>query len=201
VATGRYIDRDRLHYVDFTGRWFSVKGPSITPRPPQGQPPVVALAHAAVPYRFAAAHADVVLVTPRDADHAADLIVEVRAAEPERPEPVRVYADALVLVGADAADRLRRLDDAAGVALGSDAAILAGTPERIADELAAWHAAGITGFRLRPAVLPHDLTGVTRGLVPELRARGLFRRAYEADTLRGLLGLPAAGNRYERRTA
>ncbi len=46
VATGRYVDRDRLHYVDFTGRYFSVKGPSITPRPPQGQPVVAVLAHA-----------------------------------------------------------------------------------------------------------------------------------------------------------
>ncbi len=32
VATGRFIDRDKLHYIDFDGRWFSVKGPSITPR-------------------------------------------------------------------------------------------------------------------------------------------------------------------------
>ena len=30
VATGRFIDRDKLHYIDFEGRWFSVKGPSIT---------------------------------------------------------------------------------------------------------------------------------------------------------------------------
>ena len=41
VATGRFIDRDKLHYIDFEGRWFSVKGPSITPRPPQGQPLVM----------------------------------------------------------------------------------------------------------------------------------------------------------------
>jgi alkanesulfonate monooxygenase SsuD/methylene tetrahydromethanopterin reductase-like flavin-dependent oxidoreductase (luciferase family) len=46
AATGRFIDRDKLHYIDFEGRWFSVKGPSITPRPPQGQPVVAALAHA-----------------------------------------------------------------------------------------------------------------------------------------------------------
>src|ERR1700734_1397259 len=38
AATGRFIDRDRLHYVDFAGDYFSVRGPSITPRPPQGQP-------------------------------------------------------------------------------------------------------------------------------------------------------------------
>ncbi|MGV7835605.1 LLM class flavin-dependent oxidoreductase, partial [Mycobacterium kansasii] len=31
VATGRYIDRNKLHYIDFTGPFFSVKGPSITP--------------------------------------------------------------------------------------------------------------------------------------------------------------------------
>ncbi|MER5867746.1 LLM class flavin-dependent oxidoreductase [Kitasatospora sp. NPDC002040] len=40
-ATGRFIDRDKLHYVDFAGPYFSVKGPSITPRPPQGRPVVV----------------------------------------------------------------------------------------------------------------------------------------------------------------
>ncbi|CAM5467239.1 LLM class flavin-dependent oxidoreductase [Streptomyces californicus] len=46
------------------GHELSVKGPSITPRTPQGQPPVVSLAHAAVPYEFAALSSDVVAITP-----------------------------------------------------------------------------------------------------------------------------------------
>lgn len=37
VESGRFLDRDRLHYVDFDGTSFSVKGPAIVPRPPQGQ--------------------------------------------------------------------------------------------------------------------------------------------------------------------
>ncbi|MGW6442025.1 LLM class flavin-dependent oxidoreductase [Lentzea sp. NPDC055074] len=41
-ATGRFIDRDKLHYIDFEGRWFKVRGPSITPRPPQGHPLIAA---------------------------------------------------------------------------------------------------------------------------------------------------------------
>ncbi|SEQ19299.1 LLM class flavin-dependent oxidoreductase [Lentzea albida] len=41
-ATGRFIDREKLHYIDFEGRWFSVRGPSITPRPPQGHPLIAA---------------------------------------------------------------------------------------------------------------------------------------------------------------
>ena len=67
VATGRFIDREKLHYIDFEGRWFSVKGPSITPRPPQGQPLVTVLAHVPVAFRLAARSADVVFITPTDA--------------------------------------------------------------------------------------------------------------------------------------
>lgn len=45
-ATHRFIDRDKVHYVDATGtdsvgRPWSVKGPSIVPRPPQGELPTV----------------------------------------------------------------------------------------------------------------------------------------------------------------
>ena len=89
VATGRFVDRDKLHYIDFEGRFFSVKGPSIVPRPPQGQPLVVALAHSRVPIEFAARSADVVLVTPADGDDVARWVAEVRDAEQavERTRP------------------------------------------------------------------------------------------------------------------
>ncbi|MGW4705582.1 LLM class flavin-dependent oxidoreductase, partial [Streptomyces sp. NPDC004285] len=44
VATSRYLDRSRLHAIDFSGETYSVKGPSIVPRPPQGRPVVLARA-------------------------------------------------------------------------------------------------------------------------------------------------------------
>jgi alkanesulfonate monooxygenase SsuD/methylene tetrahydromethanopterin reductase-like flavin-dependent oxidoreductase (luciferase family) len=81
VATGRFIDRDKLHYIDFAGRWFAVKGPSITPRPPQGQPVVAALGHATVPYRLIARSADVGFVTPHDRAGAAGIVTEIRAEQ------------------------------------------------------------------------------------------------------------------------
>ncbi|AGT10860.1 LLM class flavin-dependent oxidoreductase [Paracoccus aminophilus] len=43
VPEHRYLDADRLHHIHFAGKHFSIAGPSITPRPPQGQP-LVALA-------------------------------------------------------------------------------------------------------------------------------------------------------------
>ncbi|GIM95405.1 LLM class flavin-dependent oxidoreductase [Paractinoplanes toevensis] len=41
VATGRFLDADRVHHVNFTGARFGVTGPLITPRPPQGHPVVL----------------------------------------------------------------------------------------------------------------------------------------------------------------
>jgi alkanesulfonate monooxygenase SsuD/methylene tetrahydromethanopterin reductase-like flavin-dependent oxidoreductase (luciferase family) len=202
VATGRFIDRDKLHYIDFEGRYFSVKGPSITPRPPQGQPPVTALAHDTVPYRLVARAADVGYVTPHDTDQARAIIAEIRAeqsAAGRDTEPVHVFADLVVFLDddpAEAAARRDRLDTLAGEEYTSDARVFTGTPAQLADLLQEFQAAGLTGFRLRPAVAGHDLPAITRQLVPELQRRGVFRRAYEADTLRGLLGLPRPANRY-----
>ena len=202
VATGRFVDRDKLHYIDFEGRFFSVKGPSITPRPPQGQPVVAALAHQQVPYELVASSADLGFVTPVDAADAARIVGVVRTAQDaagRSGETVHVFGDLVVFLDDDAATaraRKDRLDERAGAEYASDAAVFVGTPAGLADQLAEWAQAGLTGFRLRPATLPHDLRQVTTGLVPELQRRGLFRTAYEATTLRGLLGLPRPANRY-----
>ena len=180
IASGRFVDRDKLHYIDFNGRFFSVKGPSITPRPPQGQPPVAALAHVDVAYRLAERSTDIVFVTERDAPVAGPI----------------VFADLVVFLDETeqaARDRKARLDEVAGEEYTSDAEIFTGTPAGLADRLLDW---GTPGFRLRPGAIPHDLAAITRGLVPELRRRGLFRREYEAGTLRGLLGLERPANRY-----
>ncbi|MGP3962394.1 LLM class flavin-dependent oxidoreductase [Nonomuraea sp. 3N208] len=192
VPTGRFIDRDKLHYIDFAGRFFSVKGPSITPRSPQGQPVVTALAHARLPYEFAASSADIVYVTPHSAEQARAVVEELRELSAE----LKIFADLLVFLGDDAASRKARLDELDGAELVSDAAVFTGTARELAEVLLEWRRTGIQGFRLRPGALPHDLEQITRGLTAELRGRGAFRHAYEAATLRGLLGLPRPASRY-----
>src|SRR4051794_861000 len=202
VATGRFVDREKLHYIDFAGRFFAVKGPSITPRPPQGQPVVAALAHQAIPYELVGRSADVGFVTPLDALDATAIVGEIRAAQVAAgrgSETVHVFGDVVVFLDDDAATaraRRARLDDTAGEEYRSDALVFTGSPAELADLLTAWAEAGLTGFRLRPATLPHDLRQITGALVPELQRRGLFRTGYEASTLRGLLGLPRPANRY-----
>jgi alkanesulfonate monooxygenase SsuD/methylene tetrahydromethanopterin reductase-like flavin-dependent oxidoreductase (luciferase family) len=202
AATGRFVDRDKLHYIDFAGPHFSVRGPSITPRPPQGQPVVSALGHASVPYRLIGRATDLGFITPRDTADARSILAEIRAeqaAAGRAEETVHVLGDVVVFLDADAsaaADRKGRLDTLLGHPYVSDAHVFTGTPAELADLVQLWHEAGLAGARLRPATIPHDLEQITRGLVPELQRRGAFRTAYEADTLRGLLGLPRPANRY-----
>lgn len=202
AATGRFVDREKLHYVDFTGPHFSVRGPSITPRSPQGQPPVAALAHRDVAYRLVGRSADLGFVTPRDATDAATIVSTVRAeqeAAGRAADPLPVLGDVIVFLDDSAGaahERKERLDERLGQPYRSDAHVFVGTPAELADLALEWRAAGLAGLRLRPAVLPHDLEQVTRRLAPELARRGAFRTAYAAATLRGHFGMPRPANRY-----
>jgi alkanesulfonate monooxygenase SsuD/methylene tetrahydromethanopterin reductase-like flavin-dependent oxidoreductase (luciferase family) len=194
VATGRFVDRGKLHYIDFNGRWFDVKGPSITPRPPQGQPPVMALAHSTVPYRFAADHADLALITPSDPDDVGRILHEL-----ETTRDLRVLADLVVFLAetsAQAGEHKSRLDERFGHTYRSDALVFVGTPGELADFMNEWSTSGVDGFRLRPAVLPHDLVAIADGLMPRLREAGLFPDVPRAGTLRDRFGWPRPSNRY-----
>jgi len=65
-----------------------------------------------------------------------------------------------------------------------------GTAEEIADTMQAWFESGaVDGFMLDCPVLPAGMTEFLDEVVPILVDRGLFRSEYEADTLRGNLGL------------
>jgi FMN-dependent oxidoreductase (nitrilotriacetate monooxygenase family) len=65
-----------------------------------------------------------------------------------------------------------------------------GTPEQIADHIAAWFEAGAAdGFNIMPAYFPSELDVFVDEVIPILQRRGLFRTAYEGTTLRDHLGL------------
>ena len=199
VASGRFVDRTKLHYIDFEGAQFSVKGPSITPRPPQGQPIVAALGHVDVAYHLIATSADVGFVTPHSAAETTVIVDTISTLRADDLAPVKVFADLVVFLDdtlAAATARKERLDAALGHEFVSDAEVFVGTPHGLADVVQEWHGAGAAGFRLRPATLPHDLLQITGGLVPELQRRRAFHDAYHSSTLRGSLDLARPANRY-----
>ena len=72
-----------------------------------------------------------------------------------------------------------------------------GTPTQVADSMQRWFENGAAdGFMLVPSVLPQGFNDFVEHVLPILKESGLFRTEYEADTLRGNLGLPKPESRY-----
>jgi len=77
-----------------------------------------------------------------------------------------------------------------------------GTPTQVADAMEAWFEEGAAdGFMLTNSVLPQGFDDFVDHVLPILKERGLFRTEYEADTLRGNLGLPKPENRYSQKAS
>jgi len=191
VGTGRFVDRDKLHYVDHSGPTFSVKGPSIVPRPPQGNPLVVVKV-TDEPSLGTAAYADVVLLRLAG-DDLAHRLQQVRRAVAEAgrdPSSIRVLVSASFLLGEDDDAATERVQQLTALFAGPYPIDVVGTAKALRERIQTWLALGADGVHLRPAVLGIDLPALLAGLVPTLRAQ-----SYVTDdsapqaTLRERLGL------------
>jgi len=72
-----------------------------------------------------------------------------------------------------------------------------GTPAQLADKMEQWlNEGGCDGFNVMPPLLPDGLDLFVEEVIPLLQQRGLFRKQYDSDTLRGHLGLERPGNQF-----
>ncbi len=182
----RFLDLDKFHYADFKGEFFSIKGPSITPRPPQGQPVVIARSG-----QLAEELPDAVLIS-------ADTVEGIAAAaEAERRRGVpRVLADLEIVLDAGsspAGERLGALDSNSPWPATPDVLRFVGDARKLRALLTELSAV-VDGVRLLPAVLDVDLAEVAAEVIPGLIADGIFTPPAPASTLRESLGLSVPEN-------
>jgi len=202
VSTGRYVDREKLHYIDFEGRFISVRGPSITPRSPQGQPLVFGAAESTEALAVAARCADVVIVDAADAEAAAAARADLRrqvADAGREPEEVVLVASIEALLADDPTEATaqRAELDSLTDARSADRLRFTGTPVGLADLVAEWfEGEAVDGVLVRPAVLGPTLARLGDGTVPALAARGLIGPAPRDVLLRSRFGLERPASRY-----
>ena len=162
----RFLDGSKLHYINFQGSAFQVLGPSITPRPPQGQP-VIATTYRHGENTSLASAADVVFLHNEGKDIAA-AIETIRGADENR---ARAFIADIVI---DAASK--SVDDYAA-------------------QLGELGRLGVRAIRLLLSDPATQAAHVVDELIPALRARASVGPV-ASGTLRIRFGLPAAGNRY-----
>src|SRR5699024_2959925 len=158
---GVYVDAARLQYTDIETETFSVRGPAITPRSPQGLLPalVADTDRAAVGERVRGELADgrVLDLDVSGGARAKQLAARIEAA---RADGVgRAAADGATTDAADGADGADRADGAAAVGADGAATGTAGTVRLV---------------RLVGLDLEADPLGTVAQLAADLRARGLI---------------------------
>lgn len=199
-ATGRFVDREKLHYIDYEGDRFTVKGPSITPRPPQGQPVVALQGSGSAQLKAAAQQADVLFLSAAGFEEATGLLEKVRTVEAEigrSGAPLLVFVDLQVLIeptAEEAQARLTELDEAAGEKNPVGQQQVIGTSAEVAERIQQLAQAGFSGVRLLPAEHRTDLARIAEELSPQLTEAGVV--VGSEQPLRFRLGLETAPNRY-----
>jgi alkanesulfonate monooxygenase SsuD/methylene tetrahydromethanopterin reductase-like flavin-dependent oxidoreductase (luciferase family) len=164
--TQRFLDGSKLHYINFEGSDFRVLGPSITPRPPQGQP-LVATVYRKGNGPSLERDADIVFVRPGK-NGAVPSIAEIHAAS-ARDDQVFIL---------DVDIQAEKTSGAALVDLISRSVTL-----------------GIGGVRFILADARKDGDFLLGDVLPLLHDVGLIREP-AGGSLRERFGLPVAVNRY-----
>nr|WP_296773154.1 LLM class flavin-dependent oxidoreductase [Rhodococcus sp. (in: high G+C Gram-positive bacteria)] len=172
-ASGRFLDRDKLHYVDFEGESFTVKGPSIVPRPPQGQL--------------------VVFGTEADREQ-----VDVVLVQDDHRREGLTFLEIDVTLDASGIAASARLEDLNSYSVAADSSRVryTGTAAGLVDLLTDV-ATRFDGVRLFPTVVDEDLPALGRYVLPSLFKSGVAHRPVPGATLRSNLGLTRPVNRYE----
>ncbi|MFC5449343.1 LLM class flavin-dependent oxidoreductase [Paenibacillus aestuarii] len=258
--TGVFFDREKMHTLNFSGDYFSVKGPLNIARSKQGQPVIFQAGASESGKHFAAKWANAIFTgqeTVEEAKQYYDNVKKRASAFGRKPEEIvimpgigpiigrtveeaeRKYEEIANLVSIDkaldflgrfyehhdfsqyaldepfpdlgdlgknsfqsATDRMKAWAKAEQLTLRQVALRVAtpkpsfiGTPESVADKLQNWFEAGAADGFIVGSATPKGLEEFVDQVVPILQQRGLFREEYEADTLRGNLGLPFPENR------
>jgi alkanesulfonate monooxygenase SsuD/methylene tetrahydromethanopterin reductase-like flavin-dependent oxidoreductase (luciferase family) len=173
--------------ADFAGPAYSVKGPSIIPRPLQGQLPVLVAASLLGEGLVDAGAVDAALVSAPTPDL---LVAEVRDVRDSLGGSAAVIAELDVVLDARGQAAGERV-----VGAGSGRARYTGSAAGLV-ELLTPLLQEADGVRLHPASLALDLDELARLVLPELRRRGSLRPPVQDGTLRDLLGLERPANRY-----
>ena len=105
---GLFFDPAKMHMLHHKGKHFSVRGPLMVPRSPQGQPVIVQAGQSEAGRELAARTAEVLFTVQQKLEPAREFYADLKARVAKcgrSPDSIKIMPGVLTVVGADAATR------------------------------------------------------------------------------------------------
>lgn len=199
--SGVFLDPQKMHALNYRGNYFSVDGPLNISRSRQGRPVIFQAGTSSDFMNIASKHADGVFLP-------ADNLEDAKAFSQELKKRVelegRSFDDFLLTIShnpivgrteREAEEKFQELQELMPIYRIPKPKIF-GSAEKVADQIQHWYEAGAMDLLLLRQEHPSGFDDFIDLVVPILQERGIFRKEYESNTLRGNLGLPYPENGY-----
>jgi FMN-dependent oxidoreductase (nitrilotriacetate monooxygenase family) len=191
--SGVYFDREKLHFLNHTGKHFSVRGPLTVHRSPQGHPVIVQAGQSDDGRDLAAETAEVTFTVQQDLDAGRAFYADIKrraAAYGRPPHAIKVLPGVMPVIAptrAEAADKYERLQ-----------ALL--SPELAIKDLSSYFGLDLSAYPLDGPVPEPSPAIEQKGRVKmmvalarreNLTIRQLYRRVYGQRGHRVVVGTPS----------
>ncbi|MEI2393588.1 NtaA/DmoA family FMN-dependent monooxygenase [Priestia megaterium] len=198
---GVFFDPQKMHALNYRGNYFSVDGPLNISRSIQGRPVIFQAGTSPDFMNIASKHAEGVLVNGEDLEYAKAFSQELKRRvklEGRSPNDFLIMPAQNPIVGRtekEAEEKFQELQSLMPMYRIPKPEFF-GSAEKVADQIQHWYEAGAMDLLLIRQEIPSGFDDFIDLVVPLLQERGIFRKEYESNTLRGNLGLPYPENRY-----
>ncbi|MEK4669989.1 NtaA/DmoA family FMN-dependent monooxygenase [Niallia sp. FSL R7-0271] len=200
-ANGIYLDPQKMHALRYRGKYFSVDGPLNLSRSIQGRPVLFTAGSSSNFLENSAKYTDSGFIFGPSLEYSKGIAAELRkqvVLEGRSTEDFIVATSQTPIVGSTEAEAEEKFQEMQSLmpAYRIPRPLFFGSAEKVADQIQEWYEAGAMDMLLIQQEYPTGLKDFVDLVVPILQDRGIFRKEYESNTLRGNLGLPYPENRY-----
>ncbi|SNT51797.1 FMN-dependent oxidoreductase, nitrilotriacetate monooxygenase family [Bacillus sp. OK838] len=201
--SGVFYDPSKMHSLNYTGNYFSVDGPLNISRSRQGRPVVFQAGTSSAFMDIAAKHAEVIMAPGDNFDYLKGYTAELKRRvenQGRSPNDLLIMPSHNPIVGKiekEALEKLGEIESLMPIGHRLPRPQLTGSAENVAEKIEHWYREGVMDILLIRQDYPAGFEDFIKLVVPILQERGIFKKEYEANTLRGNLELPYPENMYK----
>lgn len=201
--SGVFYNHRKMHALNYRGNYFSVDGPLNISRSRQGRPVIFQAGTSSDFMDIAAKHAEVIMAPGDNFDYLKGYTAELKRRvenQGRSPNDLLIMPSHSPIVGKtenEALEKLSEIESLMPIGHRLPSPQLMGSAENVAEKIEHWYREGVMDILLIRQDYPAGFEDFIKLVVPILQEKGIFKKEYEANTLRGNLELPYPENMYK----